>query len=53
MKTIARLLLSCTTTLAVAAPALAHHSAAAYDTQKEVKISGTVVQYRFANRTSI
>lgn len=48
VNTIARLLLSCVV-LAVAAPALAHHSAAAYDTQKEVKISGTVVQYRFAN----
>jgi hypothetical protein len=35
--------------LAAAAPAFAHHSAAAYDTQKEVKVSGTVVQYRFAN----
>ncbi len=48
MKTITRLLLSCAA-LALAAPALAHHSAAAYDTQKEVKVSGTVVQYRFAN----
>jgi hypothetical protein len=35
--------------LALVAPALAHHSAAAYDTQKEVKVTGTVVQYRFAN----
>jgi hypothetical protein len=43
-----RWLLSCVV-LAVAAPALAHHSAAAYDTQKEVKVSGTVVQYRYAN----
>ena len=48
MKTIARFVLSCTA-LALAAPALAHHSAAAYDTQKQVKVSGTVVQYRFAN----
>ena len=48
MKTIVRLILSCAT-LAVTAPAFAHHSAAAYDTQKQVKISGTVVQYRFAN----
>jgi hypothetical protein len=30
-------------------PAFAHHSAAAYDTQKEVKVTGTVIQYRFAN----
>jgi hypothetical protein len=43
-----RLLLSCAV-LAVAVPALAHHSAAAYDTQKQVKVSGTVVQYRYAN----
>jgi Family of unknown function (DUF6152) len=35
--------------LAPVAPALAHHSAAAYDTQKEVKITGNVVRYRFAN----
>ena len=48
MKTIARLVLLCTV-LALAPPARAHHSAAAYDTQKEVKVSGTVVQYRFAN----
>ena len=52
MKTIARFVLPCMV-LALAAPALAHHSAAAYDTQKEVKVSGTVVQYRFATRTSI
>ena len=31
------------------APVLAHHSAAAYDTQKEVKVTGTVMQYRYAN----
>ena len=48
MTTIARFVLPCTV-LALAAPALAHHSAAAYDTQKEVRVSGTVVQYRFAN----
>jgi hypothetical protein len=35
--------------MALTAPVLAHHSAAAYDTQKQVKISGTVVQYKFAN----
>src|SRR5262249_615789 len=36
-------------TLLLAAPALAHHSAAAYDTQKESKITGTVTEYRFKN----
>lgn len=35
--------------VALAAPALAHHSAAAFDTRKEVKVNGTVTQYRFAN----
>ena len=35
--------------LTVTAPALAHHSAAAFDTRKEVTVTGTVVQYRFAN----
>jgi hypothetical protein len=35
--------------LALVAPALAHHSAAAYDIQKEVKVTGSVVRYRFAN----
>ena len=39
----------CAIVLALAAPAGAHHSAAAYDTQKEVKVSGNVVRYRFAN----
>jgi Family of unknown function (DUF6152) len=37
------------TSLVLAVPALAHHSAAAFDTRKEVKVSGTVTQYRFAN----
>lgn len=48
MKTLPTLALA-TIALVCAVPALAHHSAAAYDTQKDVKISGTVVQYRFAN----
>jgi hypothetical protein len=34
---------------ALVTPALAHHSAAAYETQKEVTVTGTVRQYRFAN----
>lgn len=34
---------------ALAAPALAHHSAAAFDTQRQVKTTGTVTRYRFAN----
>jgi hypothetical protein len=35
--------------LALALPVRAHHSAAAFDTQQDVKTSGTVVRYRFAN----
>ncbi|HLG54399.1 MAG TPA: DUF6152 family protein [Vicinamibacterales bacterium] len=49
MSAITKTLLACSMALALAAPALAHHSAAAYDTQKEVKVTGTVLQYRFAN----
>src|SRR5205807_5774783 len=43
------LVLACSMSVAVSLPALAHHSAAAYDTQKEVTITGTVTQYKFAN----
>ena len=35
--------------LALVVPALAHHSAAAFDTQQEVKVTGTVTEYRFRN----
>ena len=44
-----RLAVICVPLLAFADPALAHHSAAAYDTQQEVRVTGTVVQYRYAN----
>src|SRR5687767_12293744 len=49
MNTTATLASACAMVLALASSALAHHSAAAYDIQKEVKVTGTVVQYRFAN----
>jgi hypothetical protein len=49
MSAITKTLLACSMSLALAAPALAHHSAAAYDTQKELTVTGTVLQYRFAN----
>jgi hypothetical protein len=49
MNTLTKFVLAGSMTLAVAPPLLAHHSAAAYDTQKEVKVTGTVVQYRYAN----
>jgi hypothetical protein len=49
MNKISTYMLACLVSVAVAVPAMAHHSAAAYDTQKEVKITGTVAQYKFAN----
>jgi hypothetical protein len=35
--------------LALGAPLVAHHSAAAFDTRQEVKVTGTVTNYRFRN----
>jgi Family of unknown function (DUF6152) len=35
--------------VALASPVVAHHSAAAYDTQKEVKVTGTIATYSFKN----
>jgi hypothetical protein len=49
MRAIITVLSLCSISLALAVPTLAHHSAAAYDTQKQVKVTGTVVQYRYAN----
>lgn len=49
MHTITRFVLSSGMALALAAPALAHHSAAAFDTRQQVTVTGTVTQYRFAN----
>ena len=49
MRAITQSLLAYSISLALAAPALAHHSAAAYDTQKQVKVTGTLLQYRYAN----
>ena len=48
-QTLARLALGAAAAAAMAAPALAHHSAAAFDTRQQVTVSGTVTQYRFAN----
>src|SRR5439155_21249477 len=39
----------CFLVVALASPALAHHSAAAYDTQKEVRMTGTITKYRLGN----
>jgi hypothetical protein len=49
MQRLATLVLACFISLTLAPRAVAHHSAAAYDTQKEVKVTGTVLQYRYAN----
>src|SRR5688572_12210840 len=49
MNTMARFTVAALATLGLAAPVLAHHSAAAFDTQKQVTVTGTVTQYRFAN----
>lgn len=49
MNKIITFVLTCSMPLALAAPALAHHSAAAFDTQKEVKVTGTVTEYQFRN----
>ena len=49
MNKIAKVVLACSMSLAVAAPALAHHSAAAFNTQQEVKVTGTVTEYKFRN----
>ena len=49
MKSIAKCGVACSLWLALAPPVLAHHSAAAFDTQQEVKVTGTVTEYRFRN----
>ena len=49
MNKVAQVVLACSMLLAAAAPALAHHSATAFNTQQEVKVTGTVTEYRFRN----
>ena len=49
MNTIAKVVLACFILTAVAVPALAHHNAAAFNTQQEIKITGAVTQYKFKN----
>src|SRR5262245_50412212 len=49
MNKIAHVLLACSMSIGFAGPALAHHSAAAFDTQQEIKVSGTVTEYKFRN----
>jgi len=49
MNRIAEVAVACSMSIALAVPVLAHHSAAAYDTQKEIKMTGTVKVYTFKN----
>ncbi len=49
MNTIGRFALACLLLVSLAAPAPAHHSAAAFNTQQEVKVTGTVAEYKFRN----
>jgi hypothetical protein len=49
MTTIGKFVLACSLPVACSAPALAHHSAAAFDTQQEVKVTGTITEYKFMN----
>ena len=49
MNKVVKFILAWSMPVSLAVPALAHHSATAYDTQQEVKVTGTVTEYRFKN----
>ncbi len=49
MNKIPQIVLSCSIPIVLAIPAFAHHSAAAYNTQQEIKVSGTITEYKFRN----
>ena len=49
MNRIVKFVLTCSLPVSLAVPALAHHSAAAYNTQQEVKVTGTITEYKFRN----
>jgi Family of unknown function (DUF6152) len=49
MNNIGTFVLACSFSLALAAFAAAHHSAAAFDTQREVKATGTITDYQYRN----
>jgi hypothetical protein len=49
MNTFAKYVVISSVALGFAAPATAHHSAAAFNTQQTVTVTGTVTRYRFAN----
>jgi hypothetical protein len=42
-------ILSCCALVAATVPLAAHHSAAAFDTSKQVTVTGTVLEYRYTN----
>jgi len=49
MNKFTKIVFACILCLSLAAPALAHHSAAAYNTQQELRVTGTITEYRFRN----
>src|SRR5215510_7242556 len=49
MSKIVHVIVACSMLVGFAGSALAHHSAAAFDTQQEIKVSGTVTEYKFRN----
>ena len=49
MKRMATVGLACCLLVALGTPTRAHHSAAAFDTQKTVTVTGSILQYSFAN----
>jgi hypothetical protein len=49
MKSVGRIVLACMTVVALAIPAVAHHSSAAFNTQEEITVSGTVVEATYRN----
>jgi hypothetical protein len=49
MKTISKLALGLSASAAFAAAAVAHHSAAAFNTQQQISITGSVTKYEFKN----
>src|SRR5688572_27601124 len=48
MKNLA-VMFACAAVLGAAAPTLAHHSAAAFDSQKKTSVTGKIVDYRYMN----
>jgi hypothetical protein len=49
MRIITKVVLPCLVAASLAAPAMAHHSAAAFNTQQAMTITGTITEYRFRN----